>query len=245
MFEILLTAAILSLLPAAAALTGLFLRQIRIKAFLKGALLSYTFTHLFVSFALFAITRFSFASAAWFAPLSALVYGAVWLACLHFSVTKVLRPEEIRDAAWGFGVLWSLPALQSCFTNLVVFDHLRIGDAAYLRETLGFSASQIQSLSQSFASGNEGFYLISGFIALAGFITFLSALKLVSTTRTKKELLPALVLLSLCGYIQLSGSGAPLTSALLMGFILLLAIGTHGPLSLKRPRQALTKIAHS
>lgn len=153
MLVLLILGVILSLIPAGSAIISCFFKKERadFKAVCRGLLLR----------VVFAATTLRL--------LPVMTFPAVEVLFFWFAFAKIFREENRKDAVLGYAVGYSIPLFISSFSNLVLYDHIRVGNLELLAAR-GFDAASVAAISQTFAWNNWMILLAGGLISVLALV---------------------------------------------------------------------------
>ncbi|MDQ0363003.1 hypothetical protein [Breznakia pachnodae] len=170
-----------------------YTKRLKLAAFLKGLLLYVMYNNVIyplVSTGIFSASSQLSGMFSMVLFVSALSFFVVIL--LYFANKRIIShetDEERKKMVWmglAYGFIISIGL--TCFENLVIGDHIRVGDISYLIDVLGYSKDISSAMVSNYAI-TQGFSFIAiGLQSLISIVLFQRLYKMYSNLETNKDL---------------------------------------------------------
>lgn len=170
-----------------------YTKKLKLAAFMKGLLLYVMYNMLIyplISTGIFSASSQLPGMFSMILFVSALSFFGVIL--LYFANKRIISHETDEDRkkmvwmglAYGFIISIGL----TCFENLVIGDHIRVGDISYLIDVLGYSKDVSSAMVSNYASTQGLSFVAIGLQSLISIVLFQRLYKMYSNLETNKDL---------------------------------------------------------
>lgn len=171
-----------------------FTRKLKLAAFLKGLLLYMMYSVLIYPIISTGILSATSQLSSMFSMILFISALSFFMVILFYLASKHIisheKDDNRRKMVWmgiAYGFIISIGL--TCFENLVVGDHIRVGDISYLIDVMGYSVDTSSSMINNYASTMGLSFMAIGLQSIVSIILFQRLYTIYSNLKSNKDLI--------------------------------------------------------